>query len=134
MVSQSVFMPLQNKCFRGYTGISLYVLVSVGVSICTQNTSFCQSTYMGIKSHLVTALVLFAVGFNMLGGSFPVWALTLILGIALAMLVFCTSRNETQPKYHAVSIIILQLFLFFLHLFWKTMRENQQLLIKICSF
>lgn len=41
------------------------------------------------------------VGFTMLGGSFPVWVLTLILGVLLAALVFFTSKNEVQPKYHA---------------------------------
>ena len=46
-----VFIPLQNKCFQGYIGISL-----VCVSVCVQNTSFCQSTGRGIKSQLVTAL------------------------------------------------------------------------------
>ena len=29
----------------------------IHVSICVQNTSFCQSAGRGIKSHLVTALV-----------------------------------------------------------------------------
>ena len=33
------------------------VCLSVCVSVCVQNTSFCQSAGRGIKSHLVTALV-----------------------------------------------------------------------------
>ncbi|XP_045173122.2 mitochondrial sodium/calcium exchanger protein-like isoform X3 [Mercenaria mercenaria] len=41
------------------------------------------------------------VGFITLGGSFPVWGLTLILSVMLAALVFFTSKNEVQPKYHA---------------------------------
>ena len=45
--------PLQNECFWGYTGI----LLSVRVSVCVQNTSFCQSAGGGIKSHLVGWLV-----------------------------------------------------------------------------
>ncbi|KAL4223077.1 Mitochondrial sodium/calcium exchanger protein [Mactra antiquata] len=41
------------------------------------------------------------VGFSKLGGSFPVWVLVLILGIMLAALVYFTSKNDTQPKYHS---------------------------------
>ena len=56
--SAIIFIPLQNKCFQGYTGNSLSVCVSV-----------CQSVYKilvsvsageGIKSHLVTGLVIHA--------------------------------------------------------------------------
>ena len=43
-------MSLQNKHFRGYTGISLSVHMSIHVSVCVQNTSFCQSAVEGIKS------------------------------------------------------------------------------------
>ena len=43
--------------FQGYTGIIQSVSLSVHVSICVQNTSFCQSAGGDIKSHLVTALV-----------------------------------------------------------------------------
>ena len=35
------------------------VYVSARVSVCVQNTTFCQSAGRGIKSHLVTALILF---------------------------------------------------------------------------
>ena len=35
------------------------ILMSIRVSICVQNTSFCKSAGRGIKSHLVTALVHF---------------------------------------------------------------------------
>ena len=45
--------PLQNQCSWGYTGISLSVCqcvhVSVGVSGCVQNTSFCHCPGRGIK-------------------------------------------------------------------------------------
>ena len=37
------------------------VCVSVRVSVCVQNTSFCQTAGGGIKPHLVTALVFFFV-------------------------------------------------------------------------
>ena len=53
------------------------------------------------------SLCCFSVGFTMLGGHFPVWVLTLILGIVLAALVFFTSKNEEQPKYHAVRIKVV---------------------------
>ena len=43
------------KVFRGKLESSC---LSIDVSICVQNTSVCQSTGEGIKSHLVTALVL----------------------------------------------------------------------------
>ena len=43
------------------------------------------------------------VGLKTIGGVFPVWVLVLIIGLALSTLVFCTSRNDVQPKYHAVS-------------------------------
>jgi len=39
----------------------------------------------------------------MIGGTFPVWALVLILSIMVAAVVFFTSKNEVQPKYHNVS-------------------------------
>lgn len=41
------------------------------------------------------------VGFTMIGGHFPIWALTLILGIILAAVVYFTSKNEEKPRYHA---------------------------------
>ena len=50
--------------FMGYTGINPArpcvhpsVCVSIGVSVCVQNTTFCQSAGGGIRSHSVTALV-----------------------------------------------------------------------------
>lgn len=45
------------------------------------------------------------VGLNTIGGSFPVWALVLIIGVALSLLVFFTSKNDQQPKYHPVIIM-----------------------------
>ncbi|KAK3592204.1 hypothetical protein CHS0354_034308 [Potamilus streckersoni] len=40
------------------------------------------------------------VGFNMMG-SFPVWALVMLLAFCLAVLVFITSKNDTRPKIHS---------------------------------
>ena len=54
----------------------------------------------------------------MLGDHFPVWALTLILGIVLASVVFFTSKNDVQPKYHAVSIIFNQMMVLTEDLTW----------------
>ena len=56
-VRVNYFIPPQNKCFRGYTGISLSVCPRTCVSVCVQNISFCKSTGMDIKSHSVIVLV-----------------------------------------------------------------------------
>ncbi|XP_052261125.1 mitochondrial sodium/calcium exchanger protein-like isoform X2 [Dreissena polymorpha] len=40
------------------------------------------------------------VGFTLLGGAFPVWGLTVVLSVLLAAVIFFTSVNELQPKYH----------------------------------
>ena len=56
----SFFTPLQKECFRGVYWNQLVcpsVCLPSGVSVCVQNTTFCQSTDEGIKSHLVTAQV-----------------------------------------------------------------------------
>nr|XP_022342297.1 mitochondrial sodium/calcium exchanger protein-like [Crassostrea virginica] len=42
------------------------------------------------------------VGLDTIGGSFPVWALVLIIGIVLSLIVFFTSKNDEPPKYHPV--------------------------------
>ena len=54
----AVVIPPQNKCFRGYTGISLSVLLSIHVSVCVQNT---WHYFLSKHSHSVTALVYFPV-------------------------------------------------------------------------
>ena len=54
-------IPQQSKCFWGVYWnhpVCLCVPVSACVSVCVQNTSFCQSTCGSIKSHLVTGLVM----------------------------------------------------------------------------
>ena len=63
---------------------------------------------------------LFSVGFHMLGGHFPAWVLTLILGIILAAVVFFTSKNDEQPKYHAVSNV----FIYLLYITHHVMRNS----------
>ncbi|XP_052801563.1 mitochondrial sodium/calcium exchanger protein-like isoform X2 [Mya arenaria] len=40
------------------------------------------------------------VGLGTIGGTFPIWALTLIVCVMLAAIVFFTSKNEQEPKYH----------------------------------
>ena len=50
-----IIIPPKNKCFRGYTGISLSFRLSVSVHTC--NTIYSESAGRGIMSHLVTALV-----------------------------------------------------------------------------
>ena len=56
---QKFLYPHKTSGGGGYTGISLsvHLCVHVSVSICVQNTSFCQSSGGSIKLHLVTALV-----------------------------------------------------------------------------
>ena len=51
--------PPQNQpvCLSVCLSIHACICVSICVSVCVQNTSFCQITRRGIKSHLVTALV-----------------------------------------------------------------------------
>ena len=44
-----------------------------------------------------------AVGMADIGGVFPVWALLLLIGIGLSILVYFTSVDYEKPKYHWVS-------------------------------
>nr|XP_028566950.1 mitochondrial sodium/calcium exchanger protein [Podarcis muralis]XP_028566952.1 mitochondrial sodium/calcium exchanger protein [Podarcis muralis]XP_028566953.1 mitochondrial sodium/calcium exchanger protein [Podarcis muralis] len=39
-------------------------------------------------------------GFHKIHGVFPVWGLVFLLGAALAVVIFCTTRNEEPPRYH----------------------------------
>ena len=51
-------LPRKTNVFGGILeSACLSVCLSVHVSVCVQNTRFCQSAGGGIKSHLVTALV-----------------------------------------------------------------------------
>ena len=52
-----LIIPPQNQFFRANAGISLSVGLYVPPCICVPNTSFCQISSGGIKSHLMTALV-----------------------------------------------------------------------------
>ena len=40
-----------------------------------------------------------------LGGVFPVYALLLLVGVALAVTVLLTSSNHKPPAYHVVSVV-----------------------------
>ncbi|XP_061196884.1 mitochondrial sodium/calcium exchanger protein-like [Saccostrea echinata] len=53
-----------------------------------------------LTTGLVFASLATKVGLKTIGSSFPVWALVLIIGIILSLLVFFTSKNDEQPKYH----------------------------------
>ncbi|XP_066303388.1 mitochondrial sodium/calcium exchanger protein-like isoform X2 [Branchiostoma lanceolatum] len=54
--------------------------------------------------HCITGplFVVFAInnGFDKIGGMVPVWAVVAVCGLLLAIVVFCTSNDETYPIYH----------------------------------
>eukprot|EP00058_Branchiostoma_floridae_P006381 XP_002591869.1 hypothetical protein BRAFLDRAFT_60024 [Branchiostoma floridae] len=54
--------------------------------------------------HCITGplFVVFAInnGFDKIGGVMPVWAVVLMCGALLAVVVFCTSNSENYPIYH----------------------------------
>lgn len=39
----------------------------------------------------------------MIQGQFPLWLLTLLLGLFASAIVFCCTTNDCPPKYHSVS-------------------------------
>ncbi|XP_061117277.1 mitochondrial sodium/calcium exchanger protein isoform X4 [Conger conger] len=41
-------------------------------------------------------------GLHYIEGQFPVWALTLITGLFLSAIIFCTTTNEQPPRYHFI--------------------------------
>ncbi|KAJ8414051.1 hypothetical protein AAFF_G00066490 [Aldrovandia affinis] len=41
-------------------------------------------------------------GLHYIQGEFPVWVLTLITGLFVSAIVFCTTTNEQPPRYHFV--------------------------------
>ncbi|XP_055996579.1 mitochondrial sodium/calcium exchanger protein-like isoform X2 [Ostrea edulis] len=53
-----------------------------------------------LTTGLVFSSLATKVGLDTIGSSFPVWALVLIIGMILSLLVFFTSRDNEQPKYH----------------------------------
>ncbi|XP_077600521.1 mitochondrial sodium/calcium exchanger protein-like [Stigmatopora nigra] len=63
--------------------------------------------------HLLTAplVCILALQSGMLGnylieGQFPVWLLTLLLGLFLSAIVFCSTTNECPPKYHPIFALL----------------------------
>lgn len=40
----------------------------------------------------------------MIQGDFPLWLLTLLLGLFLSAILFCTTTNDCPPTYHSVRI------------------------------
>ncbi|XP_054852855.1 mitochondrial sodium/calcium exchanger protein [Eublepharis macularius] len=41
-------------------------------------------------------------GFYKIQAVFPVWGVVILAGAVLAMIVFCTTRNEEPPRYHII--------------------------------
>uniref|UniRef100_A0A147A9C9 Sodium/potassium/calcium exchanger 6, mitochondrial n=1 Tax=Fundulus heteroclitus TaxID=8078 RepID=A0A147A9C9_FUNHE len=63
--------------------------------------------------HLITAPLLCVLAFQsgaygdvMIQGEFPIWLLTLLLGMFLAAIVFCTTTNDHPPKYHPLFALL----------------------------
>ncbi|XP_015280774.1 PREDICTED: sodium/potassium/calcium exchanger 6, mitochondrial, partial [Gekko japonicus] len=59
--------------------------------------------------HLVTAPVVCVLtlksgeyGFYKIQAVFPVWGVVILTGALLAVIVFCTTRNEEPPRYHII--------------------------------
>lgn len=63
--------------------------------------------------HLVTAPLVCVLTFqsgkygdHMIQGQFPVWLLTLLLGLFLSAIVFCSTTNDRPPKYHPLFALL----------------------------
>nr|XP_057926476.1 mitochondrial sodium/calcium exchanger protein isoform X2 [Doryrhamphus excisus] len=63
--------------------------------------------------HLITAPLVCVLAFQsglfgdyLIEGQFPVWVLTLLLGLFLSAIVFCSTTNECPPKYHPLFAIL----------------------------
>ncbi|XP_040010925.1 mitochondrial sodium/calcium exchanger protein [Xiphias gladius] len=63
--------------------------------------------------HLITAPLVCVLTFQsgiyghyMIQGQFPLWLLTLLLGLFLAAIVFCTTTNDCPPKYHPLFALL----------------------------
>ncbi|XP_077417582.1 mitochondrial sodium/calcium exchanger protein isoform X2 [Vanacampus margaritifer] len=63
--------------------------------------------------HLVTAPLVCVLAFQsgifgdyMIEGQFPLWVLTLLLGLFLCAIVFCSTTNECPPRYHPVFALL----------------------------
>ncbi|KAM8760860.1 mitochondrial sodium/calcium exchanger protein [Acanthopagrus schlegelii] len=63
--------------------------------------------------HLVTAPLVCVLTFqsgkygdHMIQGQFPIWLLTLLLGLFLSAIVFCSTTNDRPPKYHPLFALL----------------------------
>ncbi|XP_059192491.1 mitochondrial sodium/calcium exchanger protein isoform X2 [Centropristis striata] len=63
--------------------------------------------------HLITAPLVCVLTFQsgiygeyMIQGQFPLWLLILLLGLFLSAIVFCTTTNESPPKYHPLFALL----------------------------
>ncbi|KAM3868400.1 mitochondrial sodium/calcium exchanger protein [Diretmus argenteus] len=63
--------------------------------------------------HLVTAPLVCVLTFQsgiygtyMIQGEFPLWLLTLLLGLFLSAIVFCTTTNDCSPTYHPLFALL----------------------------
>ncbi|XP_074526097.1 mitochondrial sodium/calcium exchanger protein isoform X1 [Halichoeres trimaculatus] len=45
-------------------------------------------------------------GSYMIKGQFPLWLLTLLLGLFLSAIVFCTTTNDSPPRYHPLFALL----------------------------
>ncbi|XP_061624141.1 mitochondrial sodium/calcium exchanger protein isoform X2 [Phyllopteryx taeniolatus] len=63
--------------------------------------------------HLVTGPLTCVLAFQsgifgdyLIGGQFPLWLLTLLVGLFLCAIVFCSTTNECAPRYHSVFALL----------------------------
>uniref|UniRef100_A0A7N9AS38 Solute carrier family 8 member B1 n=1 Tax=Mastacembelus armatus TaxID=205130 RepID=A0A7N9AS38_9TELE len=63
--------------------------------------------------HLITAPLVCVLAFQsgiygdyMIQGQFPLWLLTLLLGLFLSAIVFCTTANDRPPRYHPLFALL----------------------------
>ena len=97
-----MFIPLQNECFQGYTGISLSVRLCVcpymcpSVYPCVQNISLCQSASVGIKSHLVIALVLSTLSWKEMKKASTIYPLRIYLFTTQSQLLMTMGKKPFE--------------------------------------
>lgn len=63
--------------------------------------------------HLITAPLVCVLTFQsgiygnyMIQGQFPIWLLMLLLGLFLSAIVFCTTTNDSPPRYHPLFALL----------------------------
>nr|XP_020505534.1 mitochondrial sodium/calcium exchanger protein [Labrus bergylta] len=63
--------------------------------------------------HLISSPLVCVLAFQsgiygeyMIKGQFPIWLLTLLLGLFLSAIVFCTTTNDSPPKYHPMFALL----------------------------